>query len=817
MILKIYQQNTLDILRKFFETCRITGAEEAYRTITKDPNTAARLGFLRGDYECWKSIQNTPRICLKVPTGGGKTIIAAHAIKIIADTWLEKENPVVLWFTPSDTIRKQTSEALKNARHPYRIALDEQFNEKVRIFDLDEKFNIRPADIENGICIVVSTVQAFRQSNTDKYKVYAHHEDLEPHFSHIPKIDGMELNDNGEIKYSFTNLLHYHRPIIIVDEAHNVITNLSQEMQGRINPSAIVELTATPRPNNNTLYNVRAMELKEEEMIKLPIELREHSGWEQAVDEAILKRTELEKIADDEADYIRPILLFQAQDKNGDVNVDALKDYLINTANIPATEIAIATGEQKELDGINVFARDCQIRYVITVEALKEGWDCSFAYVLCSLANIQSNTAVEQLLGRIMRMPYAKMRKAASLNKAYAYVLSKTFGEATGALIKKLSDKGFDETEAALAMETKPSELGGLFKMDYIDKVDLEKPIPATELPKTIKIENEGKTIVFTPETTKEDIEQLSELVPEKTVEFETKFFNYKFHRQTDLQSPAQRGEKFTVPRLMVELQGEFEFAEPDRIFEAFDWNIAKFASPRMDANEFNIEPQGHGFVIDIDGNKLTCSPSGVEQLSLPLRENTENWTLTNLVLWLDKNLHQDDIPQPQMLEWLRQAIEHLTDTRGIKLSTLILAKYPMKNKIETKITTAREKAQNEAFQTTLFAREERVKLNFDNSFEFHADMYDGSMMYNGYYKFKRHFLGANKVPAIDGGDTGEEFACAKEIDRLEQVEILATQCRSASKIFPIANQHRQFLSRFCGKIERRSYFSCRIQGQTHN
>ena len=54
--------------------------------------------------------------------------------------------------------------------------------------------------------------------------------------------------------------------------------------------------------------------------------------------------------------------------------------------------------------------RNCPVEYVITVEALKEGWDCSFAYVFCSVSRIQSATDVEQLLGRVMRMPYAKRR-----------------------------------------------------------------------------------------------------------------------------------------------------------------------------------------------------------------------------------------------------------------------------------------------------------------------------------------------------------------------------------------------------------------------
>jgi len=800
MILKTYQQNTLNVLQRFFEMCRISGAKDAYRSITGEPEIAMRLGrLLRGDYQKWESIPNTPRVCLKIPTGGGKTIIAAHAVKIVADTWCERENPVVLWFCPSDTIRKQTSEALKNHRHPYRMTLDEQFGGKVRIFDLDEKFNIRPADIENNACIIVSTIQAFRQSNTDKYKVYAHNENLEPHFSHIPKKDGMELSDNGEIRYSFANVLHYHRPIVIVDEAHNVISGLSQELQGRINPSAIVELTATPRPNNNTLYNVRATELKEEEMIKLPIELREHSGWELAVDEAIAKRAELEKAAQNEREYIRPILLFQAQDKNGEVNVDALKEYLVNTANIPAAEIAIATGEQKELDGVNVFARDCPVKYIITVEALKEGWDCSFAYVLCSLANVQSNTAVEQLLGRVMRMPYAKSRKISALNKAYSYVISKNFGEAASALVSKLVAKGFDDTEAQSAIEQKQSELPGLFgQLDNMYKIELDEPLIVSESSAaSYGLENDGKTIVLTPETTDEHIKQVMKLVsPEKAVEIEYKFSNY---RRTDLTpSPAQQGAKFVVPRLMVELQCELVFADSDTIFEVYDWDIATFSKPQMDAGEFSITPQGDGFTIDIDGHRLACSPTGEEQLSLPLVE-VENWTPANLVRWLDKTLRQDDIPQPQMVEWLRQAVEHLADTRGIKLSALMLAKYALANKIKARISTAREKARTEAFQTAMFEREARVMLDFHNGFEFHEDMYKCEMKYTGNYRFMKHYLGASNVPVIDGE---EELNCAKMIDALPQVKYWLRNVARNQSSFWLPTSTDKFYPDFVAELE---------------
>lgn len=801
MILKNYQKSTLDILQKFFETCRIAGAEAAYRYTTSDPEIAARLGNLRGNYVSWNAIPNTPRVCLKLPTGGGKTIIAARAIKIAADTWCGRENPIVLWFCPSDTIRRQTSEALKNPRHSYRIALEEQFRERVRIFDLDEKFNIRPADIESGACIIVSTIQAFRQSNTDKYNVYKDNENLEPHFEKMTARDGMEKKEDGSrVKYSFANLLYYHRPIVIVDEAHNVISGLSQETQGRLNPSAIVELTATPQWNNNTLYNVRAAELKEEEMIKLPIELREHIGWEPAVDESIAKLAELEKAAEGEREYLRPILLFQAQDKNGQVNVDVLKNYLLETANIPENQIAVATGEQKELDGVDVFARGCPVKYIITIEALKEGWDCPFAYILCSLANVQSNTAVEQILGRVMRMPYAKARQSAALNKAYAYVLSQRFGEATGAIVSKLAAKGFDDAEAAAAVEQKLSELPRLFGRREIDKVDLERPITAAELPASIKTENDGRTIIFTPETSEDDIKRLIPLVsPEKASEIHYKYGNY---RLADREAPpaARQGASFSAPKLMVELQGKLVLAEPAVFFMRFDWDIAKLAGAKLDEHEFGIESQGNGFVINLDGNKLKYTPSG-EEPYLPQIE-VDNWTAANLVDWLDRKLRQVDIPQPKMLEWLRQIIEYLAETRKLSLSALMIAKHALANKIESKIKAVRSRAREQAYQEALFERDSRVVLDFDNGFNFFDSMYEGVLPYQGRYKFQKHYLGSQKVPMIDGGETGEEFACAKALDSLPQVKYWLRNAARHKNSFWLPTSEDKFYPDFIAELE---------------
>ena len=144
MNLKKYQEKTLGAVKAYFQRCAFETPEDAYRTVTADADTRVRLGADYG-YKSPKGMEDVPTVCIKVPTGGGKTILAAHSLKIIAEAQ-SREYPFVLWFAPSDTIRKQTAEALKRPSHPYRKELDGQFGGRVRVFDLDEKFQILPDD-----------------------------------------------------------------------------------------------------------------------------------------------------------------------------------------------------------------------------------------------------------------------------------------------------------------------------------------------------------------------------------------------------------------------------------------------------------------------------------------------------------------------------------------------------------------------------------------------------------------------------------------------------------------------------------------------
>ena len=52
------------------------------------------------------------------------------------------------------------------------------------------------------------------------------------------------------------------------------------------------------------------------------------------------------------------------------------------------------TGNVDELKDVDLMSEECPIRFIITVEALSEGWDCPFAYVLATVAKSSTNFAV---------------------------------------------------------------------------------------------------------------------------------------------------------------------------------------------------------------------------------------------------------------------------------------------------------------------------------------------------------------------------------------------------------------------------------------
>ena len=273
--LKDYQVQTRDALRCYLErTVTLGNADTAFYEITKRPYFAAPC------------LPGLPYICLRVPTGGGKTLLAAHSVAVAADSLLRTDRPVVLWLVPSQTIRDQTLKTLQDREHPNRRALADRFGENVRILTIQDALYAKRAEYDGGAVVIVATLQAFRVEEKDGRKVYETNGELMDHFSGLPA-EAMALLEtaDGATVYSLANVLRLHRPIVLVDEAHNARTELSFTTLERLKPSLILEFTATPvtpeehdpdkgKYASNVLHHVSAAELKAAEMIKLPVVLR---------------------------------------------------------------------------------------------------------------------------------------------------------------------------------------------------------------------------------------------------------------------------------------------------------------------------------------------------------------------------------------------------------------------------------------------------------------------------------------------------------------------------------------------------------------
>ncbi len=478
--LKKYQQKSVDKLKEYLKELEIFNG---------NPKRAFISATDTEDKYQDQFFNETPFVCVKIPTGGGKTLVGCHSVVEIMSSVLKHkmDRGIVMWFVPSEAIKSQTLKKFKDRNDWHRKVLDEAFDNNIRIFSNEEALRIRKEDVEDNVCIIISSLEAFRKEKAiqNKYKVYQENGALLNHFENLEEKNFLEKDEHNMIINSLANVIKLSNPLIVIDEGHKTKTKLSIEFMKDLNPSFIIEYTATPRPESNVLVEIHSSELKEEQMVKLPIVLESTSQWENSIKKGILVRNELEKDAKkNKSEYIRPIALLQAESDRKDkdcITIDKIKEFLIKDCRISDDEIAIKTSNTNELEGINLFSERCKIRYIITINALAEGWDCSFAYVLISVANIGSKIAVEQIIGRILRMPNAKKKDEKlfnSLNKSYVFASAKNFQEASGQIISGLENNGYSKLDLINANE---KEQKYPLEVEKVVKEDLSIPIMSFE------------------------------------------------------------------------------------------------------------------------------------------------------------------------------------------------------------------------------------------------------------------------------------------------------------------------------------------------
>ncbi|MBE6084256.1 MAG: restriction endonuclease subunit R [Selenomonas ruminantium] len=768
--LKNYQEAALQKLAAFLGSARLDG--NCSRAFAKEQDAQ---GYGK-NYKGIKGLEDVPYICLRLPTGGGKTLLGSYAIGKAAEEFLEQDYPMVVWLVPTDIIRKQTLEVLQSCRKENRRVLDERFNGNVRVYDITDFTHLRPQDLRDKTNVFIATFAAFRVKSKDGRKVYQTNEALDPCFRDIPEQEYFDKDEQGAALHSFANLLSFMRPCVIIDEAHNHASKLSEEVLRRLRPAVIVELTATPADNSNVLYKVTASELKAEDMIKLPIMLEEAQSWQGAIDSGIERRKGLEKLAENEPQYVRPIMLIQAENKDREVTVEVVRDYLINEHDIPEEQVAVVTGEQRELDDVDLFDPDCPVRYVITVQALKEGWDCSFAYVFCSVAKVHSSKDAEQLLGRVLRMPYARRRAHEALNRAYAHVAVDSWMSAVGSFKDNLIDMGFEREETEEAVQS-PQQLDLLRddeKQEQAERATLEfftEEVPDFStnmalrlLSNVVKDENTGKYKVTIKDADEENLRELSEQVEE--------CFNSPHDRQEVLyavsranvyippKGMADKGVTFTVPQLCLDFGDGAELADRETCLPD-GWRISVFPA---DLPAFAVDESRHVYEFDIMDGKITEQFTGTEEGSLGLERLTD-WDEKKLVIWLSRRINALDLEYGDLINYLRKVIDYQVNNKKVPMADLVRFRFVLVKIIKAQIEANRKEAYKQGVQETLFTSNV-ARVTPTVQMAFRPGHYPAKSFYRGKVKFQKHFYAT-----IGELDSKDEVMCAQYIDANPKVE----------------------------------------------
>ncbi|WP_053366538.1 DEAD/DEAH box helicase [Bacillus sp. FJAT-27245] len=435
--------------------------KKAWEKVTENEFTSKRNGI--GEY--------LPNFCLKVPTGGGKTILATKTIDYIQNHYTNEKNGFVLWIVPTNQIYRQTLGALRDREHPYRQALDLSSGGRTLILERTDRFTSQ--DIEENLCIMVLMLPAANRQNRETLKMFQDASGFESFFppedqptkhealaQRIPNLDvfkGEEGFFGKQIKTSLGNTLRVLKPIIVVDEGQRAYSARAQETIRGFNPRIIVELSATPPEGSNILVSVSGQDLNKEEMIKLDLHVinKASTEWKHTLLSTVEMRNQLQQKAEEYESrtgrYIRPIALVQVertgrtQRGQGYIHAEDAKDYLIQECGISPYEIAIKSSDTDDIEGIDLLSRDCPIKYIITKQALQEGWDCPFAYVLAVLTNSSAVTAMTQLVGRVLRQPYAKKTGVPELDESYVYCFQQSSQRILEGIRNGLTNEGMGD------------------------------------------------------------------------------------------------------------------------------------------------------------------------------------------------------------------------------------------------------------------------------------------------------------------------------------------------------------------------------------
>lgn len=507
---KEYQVKTLNRVKKYLDLLyelRVKN-EQIVREFGSDASIdfpAKAWNKLEGMYDVYHSRRDglgrpLPCFCLKIPTGGGKTFLAVKTVDLINTNYLKKRTGLVLWVVPTTQIYRQTLKSLRDRDHPYRQHLDIASAGRTLILEKGDTFS--PIDVVENLIVFMLMLPAANRKTKEVLRVFRDSGGFADFFpsednveannqllGKIPNLDTFEKQSafwGKQIKTSLGNTLRLLNPPIILDEGQKAYSQLAQETLNGFNPSIIAELSATPPDASNKLVDVTGIELNREQMIKFDLHIfnKANPDWRETLlsthNHLEMLKSKANEYRENSGNYIRPICLVQVERTGKDqrsakyIHAEDVREHLINVVGLEPEEVAVKTSEKdelKEVDDIGgLMSENCRVRYIITKQALQEGWDCAFAYCLAILTRPGSKTALTQLVGRILRQPFAKKTGVKELDESYVFCYQQKGATLLEEIRKGFRGEGLGDLTGRIAMTDEDQPLRGEIAANVRDK-----------------------------------------------------------------------------------------------------------------------------------------------------------------------------------------------------------------------------------------------------------------------------------------------------------------------------------------------------------
>lgn len=355
-----------------------------------------------------------PSFCYAMATGTGKTRLMGACIYYLYKTKGYKHFFILApGNTIYDKLRKES-----NPAHPKYIfkGLEAEMG-KPHVWD-GENYDQYPVKYEQGSLFVdhTSEIQLFIFNIG---KIFNSKTDTQFNFHKFKETLGASFAD---VLAQFDDL------VICMDEAHHYYAPASMKAINYLRPILGLEFTATPKSPSNVIYSYDVARGAAEGYLKIPVVMGRSNiaGYSQDDIEEMKIRDGLtlhehrktvlrEYCANNELDYVKPIVLISCKDTEHAKKIRALidsDDFMHGKYKGKVIEIhSKQTGEESEENVrllLSIESAANPIEIVLHVYKLKEGWDVNNLFTIIPLNAAKSDILAMQTIGRGLRLPFGE-------------------------------------------------------------------------------------------------------------------------------------------------------------------------------------------------------------------------------------------------------------------------------------------------------------------------------------------------------------------------------------------------------------------------